>query len=152
SKHTLEDFESPDFKRKLSDHLMGEIKDQISFYYNNQDYDFFLKFFELLNGVTRFTYKEYLEIHEKLIKHINSTDKPIPNFMETANQFLQFLYEINVICYVEEMDGHSPMIRWSFREKNHSNLSPKVKESVRYEIFYGLTRAVNSGKKIRREL
>lgn len=149
NKHTLEDFESSDFKRKLSDHLMGEIKDQISFYYNNQDYDFFLKFFELLNGVTRFTYKEYLEIHDKLIEHINSTEKQIPNFMETANHFLQFLYEINVICYVEEIEGHSPMIRWSFREKNHSNLSPKVKENVRYEIFYGLTRAVNSGKKIK---
>ncbi|MDF5392173.1 P-loop ATPase, Sll1717 family [Vibrio parahaemolyticus] len=147
TQHTLEDFESPDFKRKLSDHLLGEIKDQISFYYNNDDYEFFLKFFELLNGATRFTYEEYLSSHSGLIQHIESTDKKIPNFMETPNSFLQFLYETNVICYVEDVEGHKPLIHWSFRDRSYSNFSPKVKEGVRYEIFYGLARAVNSGKK-----
>lgn len=145
--HTLEDFENADFKRKLSDHLLGEIKDQISFYYNNDDYEFFLKFFELLNGATRFSYTEYLTTHASLIKHIESTDKKIPNFMETPNSFLQFLYETNVICYVEDVEGHKPLIHWSFRDRSYSNFSPKVKEDVRYEIFYGLARAVNSGKK-----
>lgn len=145
--HTLDDFESADFKRKLSDHLLGEIKDQISFYYNNDDYEFFLKFFELLNGATRFSYNEYLKSHSGLIAHIQSTDKKIPNFMETPNSFLQFLYEINVICYVEDVEGHKPMIHWSFRDRSYSNFSPKVKEGVRYEVFYGLARAVNSGKR-----
>jgi hypothetical protein len=145
--HSFEDFDSSDFKRKLSDHLLGEIKDQISFYYNNDDYEFFLKFFEFLGGSTRFTYKEYLKTHSDLIAFINTTDKTIPNFMGTANKFLQFLYEINVICYVEDLEGHKPMIHWSFRDRSFSNFSPKVKEGVRYEIFYGLTRAVNTGKK-----
>jgi hypothetical protein len=145
--HSFEDFDSPDFKRKLSDHLLGEIKDQISFYYNNDDYEFFLKFFELLAGTTRFTYQEYLKTHSDLIAFINATEKTIPNFMGTANKFLQFLYEINVICYVEDLEGHKPMIHWSFRDRSFSNFSPKVKEGVRYEIFYGLTRAVNTGRK-----
>ncbi len=147
--YSFEDFDSAEFKRKLSDHLLGEIKDQISFYYNDEDYEFFLKFFELLNGSTRFTYQEYIETHKKLIDFINTTGKSIPNFMDTANQFLQFLYELNVICYVEDVDGHKPLIHWSFRDKSFSNFSPKVKENVRYEIFYGLTRAVNTGKKRR---
>lgn len=145
--HTLEDFESADFKRKLSDHLLGEIKDQISFYYNNDDYELFLKFFELLNGVTRFTYEDYLNTHAELTAHIKSNDKTNPNFMDTPNKFLQFLYETNVICYVEDVEGHKPLIHWSFRDRSYSNFSPKVKEGVRYEIFYGLARAVNTGKK-----
>lgn len=145
--HTLDDFESVDFKRKLSDHLLGEIKDQISFYYNDQDYELFLKFFELLNGATRFTYTKYVNTHNELIDYIKSTEKLVPNFMDTPNQFLQFLYEINVICYVEDIEGHKPLIHWSFRDRSYSNFSPKVKEDVRYEIFYGLARAVNTGKR-----
>ncbi|MDO9257952.1 MAG: hypothetical protein Q7U54_20735 [Bacteroidales bacterium] len=145
--HSYDDFDSPDFKRKLSDHLLGEIKDQISFYYTNDDYEFFLKFFEFLDGNTRFTYLEYLETHSKLITFIKTTEKAIPKFMGTANQFLQFLYELNVICYVEDVEDHKPMIHWCFRDRSFSNYSPKIKEDVRYEIFYGLTRAVNSGKK-----
>jgi len=147
SNHTFEDFESVDFKRKLSDHLLGEIKDQISFYYNNDDYELFLKFFELLDGSTRFTYEEYLDTHSKLVTHIKSTSQNTPNFMETPNMFLQFLYETNVISYVEDVEGHKPLIHWSFRDRSFSNFSPKVKEGVRYEIFYGLARAVNTGKK-----
>ena len=145
--HTYEDFNSPDFKRKLSDHLLGEIKDQISFYYNDDDYELFLKFFELLNGNTRFSYDEYVETHTTLLEFIKTDEKSIPNFMGTASQFLQFLYELNVLCYVEDVEGHKPLIHWSFRDRSFSNLSPKVKEDVRYEIFYGLTRAVNTGRK-----
>lgn len=145
--HTLDDFESVDFKRKLSDHLLGEIKDQISFYYNNDDYELFLKFFDLLDGATRFTYDEYLNTHTSLINHIESTERKTPNFMETPNMFLQFLYETNVICFVVDVEAHKPMIHWSFRDRSYSNFSPKVKEGVRYEIFYGLAKAVNTGKK-----
>jgi len=144
---TYEDFDSPDFKRKFANHLLGEMKDQISFYYNDDDYELFLKFFELLNGSTRFTYNEYLNTHKSLLEFIKTTERKVPYFMETANQFLQFLYELNVLCYVEYVEGHKPLIHWSFRDRNFSNLSPKVKEDVRYEIFYGLTRAVNTGRK-----
>jgi hypothetical protein len=145
--HTFEDFNSSDFKRKLSDHLLGEMKDQISFYYNDDDYELFLKFFELLNGATKFSYDEYLDAHSRLIEFIKADEKLIPNFMGTASLFLQFLYELNVLCYVEDVEGHKPLIHWSFRDRSFSNLSPKVKEDVRYEIFYGLTRAVNTGRK-----
>ncbi|MFQ1825363.1 P-loop ATPase, Sll1717 family [Aeromonas veronii] len=147
-----DDFENPHFKKKLADHLLGEIKDQISFYYTSEDYEFFLKFFEFLDGRTRFTYEEYISAHTKLISFIKTTGNPIPKFMDTANDFLQFLYELNVICYIETVDQGQNFIHWSFRDKNYSNFTPKVKGDVRYEIFYGLIRAVSSGKKIRKEV
>ena len=39
------------------------------------------------------------------------------------------------------------MIDLCFRERSFSNIAPKVKTNVRYEVFYGLARAVNTGKK-----
>ena len=92
--------------------------DQISFYYTATDYEFFLKFFDLLEGNTRFSYEEYFNVHEKLLNLIRTTDKPIPRFMDTANDFLQFLYEINVICYVEDVENHKPFIHRSFRDRS----------------------------------
>lgn len=145
--YSYDDFNDPDFKRKLSDHLLGEIKDQISFYYTDDDYELFLKFFEFLDGKIRFTYVEYIRSHDKLLSYIGTTDKKIPNFMGTSNKFLQFLYELNVLCYVENIENHKPLIHWCFRDRSFSNFTPKVKAGVRYEIFYGLARAVNTGRK-----
>jgi len=151
--HESSDFHSPEFKKKLSNHLLGEIKDQIYFYYSSEDYELFLKFFELLEGRTKFTYEEYLGVHKELIDFVNTTENELPQFMDTANKFLQFLYETNVLCYIEDAEDHKPFIHWSFKDRSYSNFSPKVKEGMRYEIFYGLTRAVNSGKrKMKRRL
>lgn len=146
--HLVTDFNCPEFKKKFANHLLGEIKDQISFYYTDDDYELFMKFFELLNGKTRFTYKEYIVIHKELIDFVTASDKTPPQFMDTANKFLQFLFETNVLCYIEDAIDHKPFIHWSFKDRTYSNFSPKVKEGMRYEIFYGLTRAVHSGKEV----
>ena len=55
------DFNHPSFRRKLAEYLLGEVKDHLSFYYSAEDYEIFLKFFEYLKGVPRFTYEEYLQ-------------------------------------------------------------------------------------------
>lgn len=141
------DIDNHNFRRKLSDYLLGEIKDQISFYYNENDYELFIKFFEFLNGDTRFNYEKYKIAYDNLVNHITSLDLQTPNFMDSPNKFLQFLYELNVICYVEDVVGHKPFIHWCFRERSYSNISPKVKEDVRYELFYALAGSVNMGKK-----
>lgn len=141
------DFDHPDFKRKLSEYLLGEIKDQISFYYSTSDYELFLKFFEYLNGSYKFTYEEYADAYLSFIKFISENEKAKPAFVETADRFLQFLYDLNVLCYVEEaLDEH--FMRWCFRERNFSNISPKVKTHSRYEIHYGFQKALNLGKRV----
>ena len=144
---TLADFDNNDFKRKLSDYLMSEIKDQILFYYTDQDYELFLKFFEYLDGSVSFVYEKYIESYNKFIEYAKLSKYTIPRFMDTANKFLQFLYELNIISYIEDVEEHKPLIHWCFRERNFSNIAPKVKSDVRYEVFYGLARAVNAGKK-----
>jgi cold shock CspA family protein len=66
--------------------------------------------------------------------------------------FLQFLYEQNVICYKErdpENEHATPFLRWCFRERTLSNMAPKVRVGVEYEIFYGLSKALNVGRHIK---
>ena len=69
-----------------------------------------------------------------------------PRFMTTAEEFLQFLYELNVICYIERTENDEPFIHWCFKDRSYSNISPKVKTEKEYEIFYGMAKSLNTGK------
>lgn len=148
----LSDFENPTFQRNYSNHLLGEVKDQLSFYYAAEEYDLFLKFFEYLNGSDKFNYNEYLIAYENLIQYILSLKTNTPKFMTTANDFLQFLFDLNVIGYIDYTTDTPPrrMFHWCFKDRNYSNISPKVKTDVEYEVFYGLSKALNLGKKIKK--
>lgn len=142
----FKDFEESRFQREYSDYLLGEVKDQLSFYYKSQDFEYFLKFFEFLKGKHKFNYKEYVEAFNELDIHLKSIKADIPIFMSSANEFLQFLFDLNVVCYfVTTHDGKSH-IHWCFKERSYSNLSPKVKTNQTYEVFYGLAKALDLGK------
>ncbi|MBS7819647.1 funZ protein [Wohlfahrtiimonas chitiniclastica] len=145
---SLEDFKNHSFIRAYSNYLLGEVKDQLSFYYESKDYESFLKFFEFLNGKNKFTYSEYLSAFNETQEYLESRDSKTPNFMSTANDFLQFLYGLNIICYMETpLKNHANVKvvpHWSFRERNSANISPSVKiNAEKYEVFYGLRKALN---------
>ncbi len=139
------DFDSSKFRRKHSEYLLGEVKDHLSFYHSASDYELFLKFFEYLGGRVRFTYEGFGIAYENFAKYlaVNSIKKPM--FFETPDIFLQFLYDLNVICYVEETED-KPYVSWCYRDRSYSNLFPKVKIGLRYEVHYGLGKALNLGK------
>ena len=42
-----------------ADYLLGEVKDHLSFYYTEAEYETFLKFFEFLKGKSSFDYDEW---------------------------------------------------------------------------------------------
>ncbi len=146
---SLSDFENPAFQREYSEYLLGEIKDHLSFYYDANDYETFLKFFEFLSGSDKFTYAEFQTAYSKLTEYIASTSNETPAFMKSANEYLQFLFDLNVICYIEVSEDNKPFIHWCFRDRSYANISPKVKIEVKYEIFYGLAKALNVGKKFK---
>lgn len=141
-----EDFDNPGFLRKYSNYLLGEVKDHLLFYYTQDEYGLFLKFFQFLDGHDNFTYDRYIAAFDDLAEYIKSISKPIPQFMATANDFLQFLYDLNVVSYIEKTSDSGNFIHWCFRDRNYSNISPKVKTDCTYEVFYGLAKALNVGK------
>jgi hypothetical protein len=145
------DFKDPMFTRKYSDYLLGEVKDQLSFYYPPEDWEKFVNFFQYLDGHSRFTYDQYLDSYGRLTEFLNRNHEKLPAFATTADKFLQFLYDLNVISYIAETEDGQPFFGFCFRERTTTNIAPKVKTGVRYEIHYGLMKALDLGKKFRRQ-
>lgn len=141
-----DDFNNPKFQSAYSEHLLGEVREQLAFYNANTEFDLFLRFFTYLNGRYAFNYTTYLNAFKELETFINSTNETRPKYMKSANDFLQFLFELNVICYSEKMRDGTNHMHWCFRDRSFTNISPKVKIETNYEVFYGLTRALNLGK------
>jgi len=148
---TIDDFENPHFQREYSNYLLGEVKDHLSFYYGADHYEIFLKFFEFLAGKDSFDYQYYLSAFDGLQKYIESISAGRPRFMVTANDFLQFLFDLNVICYIEHTEDNKPFIHWCFRDRSYANISPKIKVGVKYQVFYGLAKALNVGKEFKKK-
>lgn len=138
-----ENFNSDKFLNRYSEYLMGGIKDQLSFYYTDKDYEFFLKFFNHFNGKGRFSYEEYLTAYKKFIDDVLEHHTEVPEFVDNADKFLQFLYDTNILCYIEKTKFNSPAFSWCYRDRSPANISPKVKSGVRYEIHYGLLKSLN---------
>lgn len=140
-------FNSDEFKRMYSDYLLGEIKDHLMFYYSEKDYDCFVNFFVYLNGKASFSYNDFCAAYNNF-KSENGSGLPV--FMDTANSFLQFLYDLNVLCYKETVEEESkPFVRWCFRERSYANVSPKIRLYEEYGIFPGLQKSLNLGKSIK---
>ena len=146
------DIESPDFRNQIADYLLGEIKDQLLFYYSIEDYETFLKFFEFLSGKTQFRYREYESAFDAVLEYIQKSGSNQPKFMSSSSRFLQFLYDLNVICYIEEGELGQQFIRWCFRERSYSNIAPKVKLNEVYRVHSGLSRALNLGTGLRKRI
>ena len=145
------DFDEPTIKYRYSDYLLGEIHDYLSFYHSEEDYDVFLKFFEYLNGKTTFTYDEFIDAYIDFGKYIESNNRNVPPYLETSGDFLQFLYDMDIICYITVHEDSTKQHHWSFRERNYSNLRPKIQEGVTYMIHYGLQKSLNTGKRFVRK-
>ena len=139
---------SHDFQTKYSEYLMGSIKDQLAFYYDSQDYELFLRFFGFLNGSAEFSYQSYLDAYNHFTEYIVSHQENVPEFAESPDKFIQFLYESNIICYIDYLEkgfGSEPVFRFCYRERSISNISPKVGLEKKYRIHYGLWKALNVG-------
>lgn len=148
-KFSEDDLYDPMFTRKYSDYFLGEIKDHLSFYYPSSDYEDFLKFFQYLEGNSRFTYDQYTEAYNNYLESFQKNRLMPPGFCASADSFLQFLYEMNVIGYVVDTDD-KPYFGWCYRERSPSNISPKVKTGVRYDSHYAVMKALDLGTKFKK--
>lgn len=146
---TRDDIENSSFRRDYSQYLLGEIKDQLSFYHTNEEYKIFRSFFSYLDGKIEFSYEEYESAYQKMRATLDNNN--IPVFFETKEAFLQFIYELNVICYIQYTESGHPHIHWCFRDRTPTNLSPRIKTGVSYRVHYGLAKALDIGQKLKKK-
>ena len=78
---SFSDVDSPEFRNKYAEYLLGEVKDHVLFYYSIEDYERFLKFFEFLYGKSRFTFDEYETAFVGVVGYLNGHNIPLPRFM-----------------------------------------------------------------------
>ena len=140
-------FESDEFQNMYSEYFLSSLKDQLSFYYSNVDFEHFLKFFDFFPNST-FTYSEYMENYEKYIDYILENAKDIPQFVDDAQTLLQLLYDSNVITAIEKQPDGNKFFHFSYREKSSANISPKVwkGENISYRFHYGLYKKAKMGR------
>ena len=137
-------FDSREFQDAYSQYLMGGIKDRLAFYYTDSDYQLLMYFFSLFKGNSRFNYDFYIKQYNHFTEYVLNNASDLPGFIDNKEMFLQFLYESNVICFIEET-GTEPLFRYCYRERNIANLTPKVEFNKKYEFHYGLIKALNLG-------
>lgn len=139
------DFSKSDVLNDISEYLMGSIKDQLDFYYTPKEYESFKLFFIYLDGFFEFNYETYCKVYKKFI-----SDKRVknnhPSFFNSEVEFLQFLYELNVLCYMDFNDYKEPLFCYCYRERDLSNFHPKIKLDSTYKIHYGLRKALHLHK------
>ena len=137
-------YTSDEFQNRYSEYFLGSLKDQLSFYYSEDDYKHFRKFFEFFE-TSQFTFQQYIEKHEKYIQYINQNTKKIPQFVENPKNFLQLLYDCNVIAAIE---GPNNFFHFSYREKSSTNIAPEVPigDNISYRFHYGLYKKTKLGR------
>ena len=126
-----------------SNYLLGEIRDQLAFYYRNEDFEGLTQFFSYLNGRSHFNYTEFLQKYEPYQKMISRDEHNlIERLSEGPEKFLQFLYELNIVGY-REYSGTNVFTHWCFRDRTAIKLRPKVRYGADYRVHPGLVRALD---------
>ena len=141
---SYEVYNSDQFQNEYSEYFLSSLKDQLSFYYSEEDYKHFRKFFEFFDS-PQFSYADYQVIYKKYADYILENAKDIPKFVEDPKAFLQLLYDSNVIAAIE---NHGMFFHFSYREKSPTNIAPEVPyyEDIEYRFHYGLYKKARMGR------
>lgn len=137
-------YNSDEFQNTYSEYFLSSLKDQLAFYYSEEDYKFFIKLFEFF-PLSQFTFDEYQASYTKYTNYILENAKDIPKFVEDPKIFLQLLYDCNIIAAIEE---NGEFFHFSYREKSPTNISPEVlyKKGVSYRFHYGVYKKAKYGR------
>lgn len=140
-------FNSDEFQNNYSEYFMSSLKDQLSFYYSNIDFEHFIKLFDYFKG-SKFTYQEYIDNYGKFTDYVLNNAKDIPEFVDDSKDLLQLLYDSNVIAAIESDEYGNVFYHFSYKEKSSANISPKVPigDNVTYRFHYGLYKKTKKGR------
>ena len=64
----------------------------------------------------------------------------------SPDDFLQLLYDLNMICYYDKTQDRKEFFRFCYCEREIYYLDPKVKLNSVYGVHYALLKALNLGR------
>jgi cold shock CspA family protein len=133
-------------ERDFSDYLLGEVRDYLSFYYSSFDFDQVVGFFSMLNGKNNFSWSEFEQAYERYTSQLPEGSTTVDELRGTPENFLQFLYSLNIIGYLEPEEFGGNFVHWCFRDRTPVKLRPQVKFDLSYTVHPGLARSLLVGR------
>ncbi|RSV39462.1 funZ protein [Sphingomonas sp. ABOLE] len=133
-------------EKDFSEYLLGEVKDYLSFYYGNVDFDQIVGFFSMFEGRNNFSWDQFCAAFEKYRGGLPADEITVEELKGKPKDFLQFLYSLNIIGYLEPEEFGGNFIHWCFRDRTPVKLRPKVKDGLHYTVHPGLARSLLVGR------
>lgn len=140
-------YESNNFQNSYSEYFLSSLKDQLSFYYSNNEFDLLVEFFKKFDEST-FSYQDFCTKFDEFGEYILNNENDIPEFMTNQNKLLQILYDSNIIGAIENAESNAVFYHFSYREREIYNIYPKVPigENFIYCFHYGMYKKVKLGR------
>lgn len=142
----LQSFEHNDTQNEISNYYIDEARDWCLHSFSSEAFGTVLFFFQFLEGKSKFTYDEFKRSYENYIQQVSDKKMEIFNEILEADEFLQLLFNLNMICYYDKTSEGKSFFRFCYREREIYHLEPKVKIGVTYGVHYALLKALNLGK------
>lgn len=137
------------FTKEFSDYLLGEVRNYAAFYMTQEDFTIYMKFFQYLDGKSRFKMADFEKAHAGFSAWAAGEQIRARDYQRDPESLLQFLYDVNLIGYSEDqVGGGDRFFHWSFRERSLNNIAPKVKSSGTLMLNPGALKALDIGKKM----
>lgn len=141
--------DQPAITREFSDYLLGEVKNYSAFYMPQDDFNKYLKFFQYLNGKSRFNIKEFDTAFSEFKSWAGGETFNATVYLRDSESLLQLFYDVNIIGYCESVEGGGETFyHWSYRERSANNVAPKVKTSGSFMLNPGIAKALDIGKRM----
>ena len=87
-------YESDEFQNSFSEYFYECIKRSVIFYYNSENFEIFVKFFDYFKNEI-LSLKNFKEKHGKLLEYINSKGSAIPEFIDDEKKFYSYYTAVN---------------------------------------------------------
>lgn len=142
----LDQFNNNDTQNEISNYYIDEARDWCLHKFSPEGFSTVLFFFQFLNGKSKFTYTEYMNSYTDYTQQVSERNMELIDAILSPDDFLQLLYDLNMICYYDKTHDGKEFFRFCYREREIYHLEPKVKLKSVYGVHYALLKALNLGR------
>ena len=143
---SLDSFTSNLTQNEISNYYVDEARDWCLHSISPEGFETILFFFQFLNGKSKFTYKEFIVCFDEYTKQVSEKSMELFEEILEPDDFLQLLFDLNMICYYDKNPDGKDLFRFCYREREIYQLEPRVKVGVTYGVHYSLLKALNLGR------
>jgi len=141
---------SPRLSKEFSEYLLGEVKNYAAFYMTHEDFTKYIKFFQYLDGKSRFSTAHFVAAFAAFKKWAAGETFDAPRYLADAETLLQLFYDVNIIGYIDmTSSGNDIFYHWAYRERTLNNIAPAVKFGADLLLNPGIAKALDVGSQFK---